>query len=287
MYVHIVASALVGWAPFYRPEEADWFWRTLRASFPDALAACLMWNHLHLVAPEAPDLRAKVGSLLSGFTRHVGRHALFNPAPPPQRLPNEQHVRRTVRYIHLNPCREGAVSDPISWPWSTHRGAIGAELDPWVRSQHLRIELRWHARDFARSFHRYVSGDPSVKVEATPFPEPALPRIDPVVPLPAILRAARAATPWSPPALTRRIAHQLVREQGWADGPEIARVLGVSRRTLRRWTEAPQPLELGSAQMCLGDHRLTSRPETLAPSPRKKAKSMPPKCPKTGTFDPT
>ena len=86
-----------------------------------------------------------------------------------------------------------------------------------------------------------------------------------MVPLPAIVQAAEAATPWSSPPLTRRIAHQLAREQGWVNGSEIARALGVSRRTLSRWTEESQPLQMTPARLCLGDPRLTFRPEKLTP----------------------
>jgi hypothetical protein len=51
------------------------------------------------------------------------------------RNPRLQH--RQVRYVHLNPCRDRFANDPLVPVWSTHRGAIGGEVDPWVSAERL------------------------------------------------------------------------------------------------------------------------------------------------------
>lgn len=267
MYVHLVASAIFGVAPFHCPADADWFWRRLRDAFPDALAASLMWNHIHLVSPESPGACVRMGNLLGGFARYVGRPGMFHAVPPPKPLPDLKHLRRTVRYLHLNPCREGLVCDPISWPWSTHRGVLGAEFEPWVTSARLQRELRWRGSDFPRQFHKHVSGDPSANVQSTSFPQPAPPRTHAIAPLDMIRAAAEAATPWASRSFTRKLAQQLAREQGWAESLHVAKALEVSRRTLHRWTPEPKSAALPYARLCLGDVRLFSRPATLTTAP--------------------
>ncbi len=266
MFMHLVATPRFGLAPFHHPAHADWLWLRLRETFPDALAACILWNHIHLVSTYVADSASLMGKILGGFARRVGRPGMFHAAPPPRPIPDRKHLQRTVRYVHLNPCREGIVRDPMSWPWSTHRGAIGAEFDPWVAPGRMQRELQWRTRDFPREFHRHVSSDPSAKVDGTPFPAPAQPRINAIVPLDMILAAANSATPWASRALSRKLAHQLAKEQGWADSPQLARALGVSRRTLRRWSEQPKLPAIVYPRLCLGDPRLFSRPAQLTPT---------------------
>src|SRR5208283_2925907 len=86
-------------------------------------------------------------------------------------IPDFHHLKRQIRYVHLNPCRSRLVRDPMEWEWSTHRDVLGAVGEAWVDLPQLhRI---WGARDdeFRRIFHAYVSGDPSALVEGTPLPQ--------------------------------------------------------------------------------------------------------------------
>jgi hypothetical protein len=85
-------------------------------------------------------------------------------------LPDRLHLRRHIRYTHLNPCRAGLVRDPVEWEWSTHRDAIGATSDPWLDLKALNQLWNCPPRDFARVFHEYVSGDPTVSVGGTMLP---------------------------------------------------------------------------------------------------------------------
>ena len=70
-------------------------------------------------------------------------------------------VRRDIRYISLNPCRAGLADDPLAWPMSLHRDAVGLAVLP----------VRPADRDPA-GHHAYVSGDPSVRPDGTTLPWP-------------------------------------------------------------------------------------------------------------------
>ena len=82
---------------------------------------------------------------------------------PAEPLVDATKARRTVRYVHLNPCRAHLAVDPLAWPFSTHRDRLGCAARPVLPQ----------ARD-PEAFHRYVSSDPSVDPTGTPLPARAL-----------------------------------------------------------------------------------------------------------------
>jgi hypothetical protein len=186
MIYHVTAGALGGLAPLRAFEPAARAWRALSAALATALAAVLMPTHLHLlVAAADPDeLRRGLGALLSGLTRSGAfgpARRLWEPVPPPEPVPDRCHLRRLVRYLALNPCRDGLCADPLSWLWSTHRDVMGAAVEPWVTPERLAAALRESPRGFAAAHHAYVAADPTVDVNGTPPPRPAPARETPVV----------------------------------------------------------------------------------------------------------
>jgi hypothetical protein len=223
-----------------------------------------MPNHPHLlVHTDDPEReRRHLASVLAAFTRRVGERRLWEPVPRPSLIADEKHLLRTMRYLHLNPCRDGLVADPLLWPWSTHRGIVGAEVDPWidVRSLARMAALGRGVKDVARWFHAYVSSDPSCAPGGTPFPEPRLPDEWPTISLAQVISAAIAAMPlagWY--GKRRRLAVQLARRQGYANSV-IARALAIAERTVRQLAAPIQPILLAPAALCLGDARLQSSP---------------------------
>jgi len=75
---------------------------------------------------------------------------------------DETKLRILVKYVHLNPCRAEIVSDPLAWPFCTHRDACGLALPQVVpQVQHV------------AAFHRFVSSDPFVVIGGTSLPEGA------------------------------------------------------------------------------------------------------------------
>lgn len=159
---HLVAPAR-GWL-YTRSAEALHLWRSLESAFPEALGCTLMPDHVHMVLPHA-DADGRFGRVRSGYTRWLASQPrwiqpfAWGDVPPPEELaPDPGHLRRTIRYILLNPCRARLVGDPLAWAWSTHRDATGFSARPWLRHP-----------DPDR-FHGYVSGDPSVSVTGTMLP---------------------------------------------------------------------------------------------------------------------
>jgi putative transposase len=162
--LHQVARTQNRWPLFHTWEEAAQLWALLGRVAPDLVAACLMPDHVHVLGPR--DVRLALASALSGYTRRRNcRDATtggrMERLPPPTVVSGGQKIRRNIRYIHLNPCRARLVTDPLSWPFSTHRDAVGLAARP----------LRRVHPDPAR-FHRYVSSDPTVGVAGTDLPLP-------------------------------------------------------------------------------------------------------------------
>lgn len=161
-YVHLTVRALPGTLLFHDWTEALELWRRLRAAFPDTKAMCLMPNHPHVVA-EADGAPQRLSGVMSGYARWRGARReqdarCWSRQTPVEPIPDPQHLRRTIRYVLLNPCRAQLVNDPLAWPLSTHRDHVGLG-DPALA-----------VRD-PEAFHAYVSGDPSVSVTGTPLPE--------------------------------------------------------------------------------------------------------------------
>jgi REP element-mobilizing transposase RayT len=180
MLIHLAARTVSNRRAFKSRDSARWLWKCLRDLFPDALAACLMPDHLHVLLDvrDSAAARLSLARLLGAFSRYRNPETSWCVADP-QIIPNSEHLRRQVRYVHLNPCRAHLVDDPLSWAYSTHRGLVGAELDPWVTPERLAPLLRLPVVGFEQDFNAYVSADPSVNPAGTPFPKPAPPRITP------------------------------------------------------------------------------------------------------------
>lgn len=266
MLIHLVARTAIGSHPFSNPVEAWWLWQLLRLYFPEVLAACLMPDHVHLVLDADPVFARSRLTKLLGLAKRLRPVQSWSAVPEPSRVADSRHLCRQIRYVHLNPCRAGLVKDPLAYPWSTHRGVIGAEANAWVPASRLAPWFR-KTEGFPRWFHGYVSGDPSAQVAGSPLPMLAPPADRwPVFDPRACRAAALSATLWCEPEIRRRTLVQLARHQGWSNDAGLSELCGVSPRTVRRL--ARRPLEeqvLAAARFCLGDPRLRLADEVLAP----------------------
>ncbi len=261
-YFHIVArvhrqDALLSTHPL-----APRVWSAFRRAFPDALAAVLMPNHLHVIAPstDAEAARLSAGAALSGIRRSVqGSGLRWQKLDLPPGIPDMHHLKRQIRYVALNPCRSGFVRDPLEWLWSTHREIAGAAVDPWMSGGRLAAALGDDAPNFAARWHRYVSGDPTVHVIGTRFPQAARPKDASEHSLGVLLAAAAAAHRAPAERLfrrgpARRTFLALAHASGWHDLSRLGRAVDASRRTaLRHGRLGAAP---AAAWLCLGDARL-------------------------------
>lgn len=153
---HHVAHTIRGRLLFYSWGQGFSLWHRLVSGAPGLHALCLMPDHVHLLHPR--PLAGVLGAVLSGHTRASARWGrstapALRASPAPELVVGQTKRRRSVRYVHLNPCRARLVDDPLAWPLSTHLDALGATLSP----------ARPAEPEPAR-FHAYVSADPTVRV---------------------------------------------------------------------------------------------------------------------------
>ena len=270
MYIHLTIVAhifLLESVPTARHA-----WRVLRAAFPGALAACLMGNHIHILLwSDDPDAdRVRLGCVASGIARFAGVDgAAWKPAARPEFIVGVRKLAQQVRYIVLNPCRAEVASDPLLWPWSTHRDVVGAVADPWITADRLARHLGEAAIGFAAAHHRFVSNDSWVTIGGTPFPMPAPRRVTPTVPLSLIAAAACSGTRAPSTALrirgvTRRLFVQLAAEQGWTSPRFVGPLCGAAANTTWRLMQDPNVALLRAGRLCLGDTRLRTGIDTGA-----------------------
>lgn len=159
---HHAAKTLDHRLAFATWEEGCQLWEVVVRASPGLVSLCVMPDHIHVLTPE--DVRVSLAAALSGFARWRNhrrgeRGPMWCPLPEPSPVVGDLKIRRNIRYIHLNPCRAGLVSDPLAWPLSTHADAVGLSLRPVRRRMHHPVR-----------FHAAVSGDPSVRPEGTDLP---------------------------------------------------------------------------------------------------------------------
>ena len=169
---HIFARALPFLTPLKQRTVCVDLWRRLRKRFPNIAACVLMPNHLHILifTPDPDQARWKLGVDLRAWTQrfHPGLN-IWSPIPKAITIPNSHHLKRQIRYVHLNPCRAGLASDPLQWEWSTHRDVTGCVGEAWPDLPKLMKIYEVPSSRLGDVIHRYVSGDPSVAVGGTPM----------------------------------------------------------------------------------------------------------------------
>ncbi|MBM4393493.1 MAG: hypothetical protein FJ090_20410 [Deltaproteobacteria bacterium] len=230
---HYVARAIHGTLLFRAWAEAARLDSMLRRAFPDLVAYCVMPDHVHLVLPHGAAL-AQLRRVMSAFARSrlahrggQGAALAWERAPAPEAVTAEK-LDRVIRYVHLNPCRKHLVSDPLAWPFSSHRDFVG--LGPGAE--------RWrHARP--AWFHGYVSGDPSVSVAGTPMPEVRYQDFDFFAVRDAVSSVTRTVVgaklaPEARSLLARTAAAHGLLEPRKLGGLGLAKVLDISRSSVYR-----------------------------------------------------
>lgn len=150
--VHMTVRAAHGSLLFHTWSEAKALWDRLVVACPNPVALVLMPDHVHLLTehydPVAFSIAMRAYALWRN-RRRGERGRVWDPTPAPWRLPDPSHARRTERYIHLNPCRwPHLVDDPLAWPFSTMRDAVGLVVHP----------IRGVVSD-PDEYHRYVASD--------------------------------------------------------------------------------------------------------------------------------
>lgn len=257
---HLVAHLAYGSRLLTEHEVASEFWWRLERAFPDALSACLMPNHCHVIAFAESSLAGQRGlvSVIRALRRtHAGAGTRWQPVPEPIAIVDTGKARRGVRYVALNPSRDRLVKDPLEWAWSTHRDVVGAVAKPWVDAERLARALDRPTKRFTEWLHRYVSSTPEVSLDGTPLPtrgnehfgEHGIARF---------VAAAAAATRARPRDIrrkgpTRATFIVLASQHGWPSWL-VAELCGMTTRGVRH--QRARPYDVRAAALCLGDERL-------------------------------
>lgn len=221
---HIVAHAVDGRLLFRSWPEGLEVWRAVLGVVPHPDALCVMPDHLHLLCPM--DVRARVGRALGGLARRRNARE-GRQGPLVRRLPDAAFVPpgkllRVRKYIHMNPCRAGLVRDPLAWPLSTHRDALGLT---WPRVGPARRDR----------FHQYVSSDASTAVAGTLLPGGVLAASEAHEVLAAVSCVLRAPTQrLGRNAVARSLVWHACCELRPTSKRALADELSVAERTLRR-----------------------------------------------------
>ncbi|MCC7441065.1 MAG: helix-turn-helix domain-containing protein [Bdellovibrionales bacterium] len=254
---HLAARAERSSVPLTARSACHALWSSLRGGGHDVVAAVLMPNHLHVLAVGREKELHRWLACVIGAQARAGR-GRWEAVPVPERIPDAAHLRRQIRYVHLNPCRARLAADPLEWEWSTHRDWLGLTHAPWVAVRRWAPLLGWHSREAGARLHRYVSADPSARVEGTPPPRAPVGGGD--LGLTAVERAVRqylrAGVDLGP--AERRLAFAHARSRTAYRPAELARWLGVSRSTASR-LEAGRasvpPASLGALDILAADPR--------------------------------
>ncbi len=246
---HLVAHAVPPHWLIHDWQEAHALWSRLLQLGP-ITAAAIMPDHVHVVLRRVDE--AAWHGCLSGYARWRNHHRdepgrrVWLPAPPSEPLRSRKHLERTVRYVHLNPCRDHLAADPLAWPYTTHRDAVGLAVPGAVAA----------ARDPYR-FHAVVSGDPSVAVEGTELPYGLRGmrdhRVEDII---AAVSALSRTTldGLRRPGPGRTLLIQALAALTTLSGRRIAATVGCSPATMSRTPPIPGA-SLAKLERVLGDHR--------------------------------
>jgi REP element-mobilizing transposase RayT len=128
-------------------------------------AYCLMTNHFHLLLETRLANISRIMHYIKGsYTtyyniRHRRTGHLFQGRFKSIVVDKDNYFLELTRYIHLNPVRAGAVSDPVAYQWSSYRGYLGRKdeyLDQDEIKQYLGMNFRQYQRFVAVGIKRSV-----------------------------------------------------------------------------------------------------------------------------------
>ncbi len=132
---HVYARVARGEPVFSDPTEASAFvdlLRELKARDGFTLFAwCLMSNHYHLALRAGDVLLWRTMASLQGRSAKAFNHRrqltgpLWQGRYRSKLVQGDNHLRRLVASIHLNPVAAGIVADPADWSLSGHRELLG------------------------------------------------------------------------------------------------------------------------------------------------------------------
>ncbi|MBI2711338.1 MAG: hypothetical protein HYX41_00550 [Bdellovibrio sp.] len=257
--IHLVFRAANFQKPLIDREHYVFLWNALCSRLKSCIALALMPNHGHLLVYGNQKSQALRSIRLSQFEFNRRYPTLWEPVPEPQLIPDQKHLLRQIRYVHLNPCRSRLTEDPLDWEFSTHRDYLGycagSITVPTIRSLGI---------SSAERFHEFVSADSTTQTTGTPLPKNVLPKDGfPLVSLHRVADLALTLTRRDPNSLKkkglpRHLFYALANAAGYDNLAQIGRFLGVTPQSIcnlkSRGRIPTYPEDQARALLC--DHRI-------------------------------
>jgi REP element-mobilizing transposase RayT len=253
---HVVAHARPRSLVFRTWDEGLDLWNAI-ARHVSPVACSVLPDHVHVLLRRQREEPALVRALVVYAkwrnARRGERGSVWCEGIGGTPVRGTEHAKRTMRYIHLNPCRAELADDPLAWPLSTHRECVGLTLRP----------MRAAVRD-AASFHAWVSADPSVHVEGTALPSARSECIGEVQ-LEKVRAAVSALMRSTPAELSRRgparmLLVRAARQLCGGTNREVAHFCGLGVRALQR-ASAAHDGRVHLVERVLGDPRFSLLPD--------------------------
>lgn len=222
---HYAASAVAGTLLFQSWDEGAWLWKRLVGELPGVTAMCVMPDHVHVLHER--DVARELATVMRSYARWRNhrrgqRGAVWRASSPPSVVRGRQKLWRNEKYVHLNPCRAGLAADPLDWPLSTYRDAVGLALAP----------VRARAPD-VQAYHRRSCADDHVVAAELPAAWGASRQLDEVVCAVSSLARVPVGQLWRRSA-ERTLCVGAMRALTDASCSEIAATVGITERQVRR-----------------------------------------------------
>lgn len=156
--------------------------------------------------------------------------AVWEHGDVPRVVHGRKYERKTLHYTYLNPCESGLVDDPLAWPFSSYRDALGLAL-PAIQAS-VRSPEALHAR---------VTATLSTTRKISPLPRVGYGALCPE--LRRLLGAVSSLTRTPPPLLARpgaarRLFLRAARELAGATSDDVGALLGLRPPSVRdAWRE--------------------------------------------------
>ncbi|PLX98541.1 MAG: transposase, partial [Desulfuromonas sp.] len=125
-------------------------------------AFCLIPDHAHIAVQIGDISLSRVMQNLSfRYTRwfnnrHERKGPLFRGRYKAILVDGAAYLLELVRYIHLNPMRNGLVHVPIDYNWSSHRAYCGKQELLWLTTDHVLSQFDPHERIAMNRFQRFM-----------------------------------------------------------------------------------------------------------------------------------
>jgi len=260
--LHFVFRATGSQTPFSTRDTYLFFWNQLCKRLDRCNALALMPNHGHLIVQEDDRLKAETAIRLSllAFKRRVP--SLWDSIPEPTIIPDIKHLRRQIRYIHLNPCRSHLTKDPLCWEFSTHWDFLGYTVNSISVPSVQVLDFSSKAK-----FHEFVSSDSTTHVGGTALPllvpkQSGFPitSLDRVADLSYILTRSPSNSLMKT-GLARRLFYSLALSAGYNNKTLLAKYLKISQQSVSEFLKRGRAIKYSESQavQLLCDQRFTSK----------------------------